>query len=76
MYLKKYLELKKRVSLFFKTRSISLLRLSMSTIYLWYGTLKIIGISPVEELVFRSTHWIGAHNFVIFLGFFADQMRK
>jgi len=60
----------KKVSLFLKNRAITLLRLSMGIIYIWYGILKIIGISPVEELVFQSTHWIGTHNFVIFLGFF------
>lgn len=60
----------KKVSLFLKNRAITLLRLSMGIIYIWYGILKIIGISPVEELVFQSTHWISTHNFVIFLGFF------
>lgn len=70
MYWKKYLELEKKVSFFLKNRATILLRLSMSSIYIWYGILKIIGISPVEELVFRATHWIGTHNFVIFLGFF------
>jgi uncharacterized membrane protein YkgB len=70
MYWKKYLEVEKTISCFFKNRAITLLRLSMSTIYIWYGILKIIGISPVEGLVFRATHWIGTHNFVIFLGIF------
>lgn len=70
MYWKKYLELEKKVSFFLKNRAITLLRLSIGVIYIWYGILKILGISPVEELVFRATHWIGTHNFVIFLGFF------
>lgn len=70
MYWKKYLEIEKKVSAFLKNRAMTLLRFSMSTIYIWYGLLKIIGISPVEELVFRATYWIGTHNFVIFLGFF------
>lgn len=70
MYWKKYLELEKKLSFFLKNRAITLLRLSMSSIFIWYGILKIIGISPVEELVYRATHWIGTHNFVIFLGFF------
>jgi hypothetical protein len=69
MYWKKYLELEKKVSFFLKTRGITLLRLSLSAICIWYGILKIIGISPAEQLVFRATHWIGVHNFVVFLGF-------
>ncbi len=70
MHWKTYVELEKKVSFFLKNRAITLLRLSIGIIYIWYGILKIIGISPVEELVFRATHWIGTHNFVIFLGFF------
>ena len=65
-----YLNLEKKISFYLKTRAITLLRLSISIIYIWYGILKITGISPDEELVFRATHWIGAHNFVIILGFF------
>lgn len=41
----------------------------MGVIYLWYGMLKVLGISPVEELVYHATHWLGTHQFVIFLGF-------
>ena len=48
--------------------SIPILRYTMGLIYLWYGFLKIIGISPAEELVQHATHWVSAHNFVIFLG--------
>jgi uncharacterized membrane protein YkgB len=70
MYWKRYLELEKQVSFFLKNNAINILRLSMSGIYIWYGMLKIIEISPVEQLVFQATHWIGAHNFVIFLGFY------
>ena len=67
---KTYLELEKKLSVFLKSKAITLLRLSMGIIYFWYGTLKIIGISPVEELVFKATHWIGTHHFVMFLGFY------
>jgi uncharacterized membrane protein YkgB len=67
---KKYLKIEKQVSFFLNNNAINILRLSMSGIYIWYGMLKIIEISPVEQLVFQSTHWIGAHNFVIFLGFY------
>ncbi len=63
-----YLEIEKRVSLYLKDRSIPLLRYAMGIIYFWYGILKVIGISPVEELVYRAASWIGVHNFVIFLG--------
>lgn len=70
VYWEKYLELEKKVSFFLKNRAVTLLRLSIGIIYIWYGILKIIGISPVEELVLNATNWVGNQNFVIFLGFF------
>lgn len=64
----KYLETEKKLSVYLKKYSIPLLRYAMGGIYFWYGILKVIGISPVEELVYQATHWIGVHNFVVFLG--------
>lgn len=49
--------------------AVKLLRLSFSVIFFWYGLLKIIGKSPVEELVAASTTLIGAHDFVVVLGY-------
>jgi len=54
---------------FCQLNSTRFLRYSLGSIYLWYGVLKLLGISPAEELVFRATHWIGVHDFVTFLGF-------
>ncbi|NGX39883.1 MAG: hypothetical protein KR126chlam1_01220 [Chlamydiae bacterium] len=69
MLKEKYFHAERRLSLFLKKHSITILRIAMGIIYFWYGFLKVIGISPAEELVFRTTHWIGVHNFVIFLGY-------
>lgn len=44
------------------------MRWVMGIIYLWYGALKVFGISPVEELVIRATDWVFSHEFVMFLG--------
>ncbi len=65
----KYLRFETKLSHYLKSKSIVLLRYSMGVIYLWYGMLKVLGISPVEELVYHATHWLGTHQFVIFLGF-------
>lgn len=65
----KYLRSEIKLSQFLEKRSVSFLRYSMGIIYFWYGLLKVLGISPVEELVFHATHWIGTHQFVIYLGF-------
>lgn len=64
----KYFHYEKRVSDFCRKHALFLLRISMAIIYLWYGLLKIFDISPVEELVYRATHWIGVKDFVFVLG--------
>jgi hypothetical protein len=65
---KKYYELETELAAYLKRYGVSFLRYSMAMIYFWYGTVKVFSVSPVEELVRHATHWIGVHNFVIFLG--------
>jgi uncharacterized membrane protein YkgB len=65
---KQYYQYEKRLSNYLRKRSIFLLRISLGIIFFWYGALKVMGISPVEELVERATDWIGAKDFVFFLG--------
>lgn len=55
---------------FLKRYSLRLLRYSMALIYFWFGILKVIGISPVEEFVLRSSSWVPVPHFVIVLGIF------
>jgi len=64
-----YLEKEKKVSYFFKRHSIAILRISMGIIYFWYGLLKVIDISAVEELVESSTFFLNTPHFVEILGF-------
>ncbi len=65
----KYLAKERALSYFLMPHALSILRWTLGAIYFWYGMLKVLGLSPVEELVFHATHWIGVHNFIIFLGF-------
>lgn len=65
----KYLRLEIKLSQFLEKIGVSCLRYSMGIIYFWYGLLKILGISPVEELVTNSIHWLGIPQFVTYLGF-------
>jgi len=64
----RYLAFEKSFSYYCKRHSITILRTAMGIIYFWYGLLKVLGISPAEELVYYATQWIGVHDFVIFLG--------
>lgn len=65
----KYLHYERKVSHYLKSHSITILTYAVGIIYFWYGMLKVIGISPAEELVIRATDWVFSHEFVIFLGF-------
>lgn len=64
----KYLRVELHASQFLRGRAIPFLRYVISLIYIWYGMLKILGISPVQELVIESTGWIFPPQFVYVLG--------
>ncbi|MBT4094934.1 MAG: hypothetical protein HOE85_13285, partial [Nitrospinaceae bacterium] len=45
-----------------------LLRISLAVIFIWFGALKLLGISPAEELVSRTVYWFSPALFVPILG--------
>ncbi|MEX0762068.1 MAG: DoxX family protein [Dehalococcoidia bacterium] len=51
-----------------RARSVLLLRLSIGAVFLWFGLLKLIGRSPVADLVADTVPWFPADFFVPFLG--------
>lgn len=71
MVKEKYFAFEKKLSLYLKNRSVTLLRWSLGIIYLWFGLLKIFDISPMEDLVDNTTHvLLGTTELDVFLGFF------
>ena len=44
------------------------LRLSLAVIFIWFGLLKPLGISPAEELIARTVYFFSPDWFVPFLG--------
>jgi uncharacterized membrane protein YkgB len=60
--------LDRRVSSLMERHGVTLLRVSVATIFVWFGVLKVIGRSPVEDLVASTVYWLPAENFVRFLG--------
>lgn len=44
------------------------LRISLAIIFIWFGALKFLGISPAEELVRRTVYWFQPDIFVPVLG--------
>jgi uncharacterized membrane protein YkgB len=48
---------------------ITLLRFALAIVFIWFGALKVIGKSPVEDLVTDTVYWVDADFFIVFLGF-------
>ena len=45
-----------------------LMRISLALIFIWFGALKPLGISPEIELIKRIVYWITPEPFVMILG--------
>ena len=57
-----------RMIRFMRTYAIDLIRVSLAVVFIWFGALKVIGQSPVAELVARTVYWVSPDVFVPFLG--------
>jgi len=63
-----YLEIERKLSNYFKGRSVSLLRYAMGIIFFWYGALKVSGDTPVYELVMQALPQLENHILVSLIG--------
>lgn len=45
-----------------------IMRISLAIIYIWFGTLKIFGMSPAGELVEQTVYWFEPEIFIPILG--------
>ena len=45
-----------------------ILRVCLGIVFIWFGWLKVIGKSPVAELVAHTVYWVPSEFFVPFLG--------
>lgn len=48
--------------------SIILMRIALATVYIWFGALKVFGMSPAGELVEQTAYWFRPEIFVPLLG--------
>ena len=48
--------------------SVPILRLSLALVFIWFGALKIAGLTPVFELVASTVYWVDPEWFVPALG--------
>lgn len=44
------------------------LRISLATVFIWFGALKILGVSPVADLVASTVYWVDPDWLVPALG--------
>ncbi|MCG8419002.1 MAG: cyclic nucleotide-binding domain-containing protein [Proteobacteria bacterium] len=57
-----------RVAAWMAHHGYTLLRVSMGIVFIWFGALKPLGLSPAEELVARTTLWVPAPGLLHLLG--------
>ena len=48
--------------------SITIMRIALAIVYIWFGGLKIFGMSPAGELVEQTVYWFKPEIFVPILG--------
>lgn len=53
---------------FMRTQGVSLIRVSLAVVFIWFGALKVLGVSPVHDLVARTVYWVSPERFIPFLG--------
>lgn len=67
-YYRKFNEFDKRVAEVMDKWSILVLRFSIAVIFIWFGILKVFGISPAAELVASTVYIVPPDLFVPILG--------
>lgn len=48
--------------------SINIMRLALAIVYIWFGGLKVFGMSPAGELVEKTVYWFKPEIFIPILG--------
>ena len=48
--------------------SVPILRVSLGVVFLWFGALKVFGVTPVADLVAATVYWVDPDWFVPLLG--------
>jgi putative oxidoreductase len=50
--------------------AVPMLRVSLGVVFVWFGMLKILDVSPVADLVANTVYWFDRETFVTVLGAF------
>lgn len=57
-----------RMIAFMSAYGVHVVRIALAVVFIWFGLLKVIGKSPVADLVARTVYWVSPARFVPFLG--------
>jgi uncharacterized membrane protein YkgB len=60
--------LDRAIARFMRRVGIRVLRLSLGVVFVWFGALKLVGMSPAEDLVRATVYWISGDVFLPILG--------
>ena len=60
--------LDQRMIRFMSRQGARILRICLGNVFVWFGLLKVIGQSPVAELVAHTVYWVPSELFIPFLG--------
>jgi uncharacterized membrane protein YkgB len=61
-------EIELRLGAWMEKYGLLLLRIGMGTVFLWFGALKHLGLSPAAELVVKTMSWLPIPGFLHILG--------
>jgi len=59
-----------KVTRFLQQWSITVLRVSVAVVFIWFGALKVFNVTPVSDLVADTVYWVDPDWFVPLLGVF------
>ncbi len=63
-----YRQLDQRITNLLRKWAIPLLRIALALVFLWFGALKVFGVTPVTDLVANTVYWVDPDWFVPLLG--------
>ncbi|MFQ5858264.1 MAG: hypothetical protein ACE5LU_21890 [Anaerolineae bacterium] len=53
---------------FMNAHGVHLLRWALALVFIWFGGLKLIGVSPATDLVIQTVFWLPPHLAVLVIG--------
>ncbi|MBU1865473.1 MAG: DUF417 family protein, partial [Actinobacteria bacterium] len=64
------LHMDQAITTFLQRWSITVLRVAVAIVFIWFGALKVFNVTPVTELVANTVYWVDPDWFVPLLGLF------